>query len=653
MVVALTAALTSSWDHWRVGLMLALTAFAVISSLTAADTASSRLQVDGSLAGVILAVVLLGGGPAALISSVGMVAVSIRNQTKPHIVLNNVATFACYPLVAGLFFSATTHLVSVGPNRPAYYLLVFPTVIVALAVNFLGIFGYHAYLERSSVLQKIRAVILPLLSAELFSAVLTVAAVYFVVRTGIVGIAVLLVILVIFQYLIGELLKSQQRAEALHLKATTDELTGLANRQEFGITIENAIASARPVNAAFAVILIDLDHFKEINDTLGHHYGDVLLKDLGPRLAACVGPDGVVARLGGDEFAVLSATRTDDPQQLGDIATKLIACVQQPLVVDQMTLEVGASIGIARYPLDGDDASALLRRADIAMYKAKEDHSSYKLYEAEMDRYSVRRLTVLSDFRRALKSEEFVVHYQPIIDFDRSDVSGAEALVRWEHPEMGLVPPSDFIPIAEQSGLIGSLTRYVLERSIAQCAEWRREGTELAVSVNLSMRDLLDRDLPVEIDRMLTTHGLPAEALKVEITESMIMSDPDRSRAIVMKLREAGLRISVDDFGTGYSSLANLKRLPINELKIDRSFVSPMLQDESDLIIVRSTINLGHDLGLKVVAEGVEDERTLKQLELLTCDLAQGYHISRPLPAAAFTEWLNPVSEPERRAVRA
>jgi EAL domain-containing protein (putative c-di-GMP-specific phosphodiesterase class I) len=216
---------------------------------------------------------------------------------------------------------------------------------------------------------------------------------------------------------------------------------------------------------------------------------------------------------------------------------------------------------------------------------------------------------------------------------------------------MGLVPPSDFIPIAEQSGLIGSLTRYVLEHSIAQIAEWKRAGTELEVSVNLSMRDLLDRDLPSEIERMLGACGLPAEALKVEITESMIMSDPDRSRAIVMKLREAGLRISVDDFGTGYSSLANLKRLPINELKIDRSFVSPMLEDESDLIIVRSTINLGHDLGLKVVAEGVEDERTLKQLELLGCDLAQGYHLSRPLPAEAFADWLSPVSEPQRRAV--
>jgi diguanylate cyclase (GGDEF)-like protein len=653
VVVVSTVALTPNWNHWRIGLILALAAFAIVSSLTATNTASGKVQVDGGLAGDMLAVVLLGGGPAALIASISIAVKSLRQRKKPHVLLNNVTVYACYPLAAGLFFHMATHLVHAGPNRPIYYFLVFPTFVVALAGNFLGIVGYYGYLERSSLRQKIRDVLLPVLSAELFSAVLAVAAVYFVVKTGTLGIVVLLAVLVIFHYLVGELLKSQHRAKELHSKATTDELTGLANRQQFSTTIEAEIASAQYEGRSFAVMLIDLDHFKEINDTLGHHYGDVLLKDLGPRLAACVGTDGLVARLGGDEFAVLPGTRTDDPETLQEIASRLIECVQQPLVVDQMTLEVGASIGISRFPLDGNDASSLLRRADIAMYKAKEDHSNYKLYEAEMDRYSVRRLTVLSDFRRALKSEEFVVHYQPIVHLRGREVHGAEALVRWEHPDMGLVPPADFIPIAEQSGLIGSLTRYVLERSIAQTAQWRRAGTELAVSVNLSMRDLLDRDLPGEIECMLDTYGLPAEALKVEITESMIMSDPERAREIVLKLRESGLRISVDDFGTGYSSLANLKSLPITELKIDRSFVFTMLEDESDLIIVRSTINLGHDLGLKVVAEGVEDERTMNQLELLGCDLAQGYHLSRPLPAAAFAEWLAPISQPERRAVRA
>jgi diguanylate cyclase (GGDEF)-like protein len=477
--------------------------------------------------------------------------------------------------------------------------------------------------------------------------------VYLVVSTGTVGIALLLVMLAIFQYLVGELLTSQQRAEELQRKATTDELTGLANRERFSAAVGEEIASARAANAAFAVMLIDLDRFKEINDTLGHHYGDVLLRDLGPRLAASVGPAGMVARLGGDEFAVLPGPRTAGPDALSEIATGLLACVQEPVVVDELTLEVGASIGISRFPLDGDDVHALLRRADVAMYAAKEEHSSHKLYAAKLDRYSVRRLSVLSDFRRALASDEFVVHYQPIVDLHGLQVRGAEALVRWQHPELGLLLPADFIPIAEQSGLIGPLTQHVLERAVAECTSWRAGGHELAVAVNLSVRDLLDRDLPVLVARVLSAHGLPPEALHLEITESMIMSDPDRALATVGRLRQLGVCISVDDFGTGYSSLSNLKRLPINELKIDRSFVSSLSHDESDLVIVRFTINLGHDLGLKVVAEGVEDELTLKRLAMLDCDLAQGHHLSEALPAAELAAWLVQAAGPAARVMSA
>jgi diguanylate cyclase (GGDEF)-like protein len=496
-------------------------------------------------------------------------------------------------------------------------------------------------------------VLAPVLSAELFSAVLTAIALYFMVKTGAIGVVVLLVTLAIFQYLVGELLTSQRRAQELHRNATTDELTGLANRQQLRTEVEERIAASRENATPFALLLIDLDRFKEINDTLGHHYGDVLLRDLGPRLAACVGEGGIVARLGGDEFAVLPSQPTIDPYVLGGIATELIACVSRPLVVDDMTLEVGASIGISRFPTDGDDVHSLLRRADVAMYAAKEEHSSYQLYAAELDHHSLRRLTVLTDFRRALESDEFVVHYQPIVELVGSRPHGAEGLVRWEHPELGLLAPAQFIPIAEQSGLIGPLTRYVLDRSIAQCAQWHREGRRLTVAVNLSVRDLLDRELPRYIERILDQHHLAADALRLEVTESMLMSDPDRALATVVRLRELGIRVAVDDFGTGYSSLANLKRLPINELKIDRSFISPLLNHESDLIIVRSTINLGHDLGLEVIAEGVEDELTLKRLELLGCDLAQGYHVSRPLDAEAFADWIatapsGPVGEPER-----
>jgi EAL domain-containing protein (putative c-di-GMP-specific phosphodiesterase class I) len=248
---------------------------------------------------------------------------------------------------------------------------------------------------------------------------------------------------------------------------------------------------------------------------------------------------------------------------------------------------------------------------------------------------------VLSDFRRALTQDELVVYFQPIVDVVGTRVRGAEALVRWEHPTRGLLPPGAFVEAVEQTGLIAPMTRLVMERAVEQCAQWRRDGRDLSVAVNLSVRNLLDRDLPNQVDRILSTYGLPPEALQLEITESMVMSDPERVLATVARLNELGVRLSVDDFGTGYSSLANLRQMPIDELKIDRSFVSPMLQGESDLIIVRSTINLGHDLGLRVIAEGVEDEQTLSRLARLGCDLAQGYHVSRPLPAAGFTKWLD------------
>jgi diguanylate cyclase (GGDEF)-like protein len=383
-------------------------------------------------------------------------------------------------------------------------------------------------------------------------------------------------------------------------------------------------------------MLIDLDRFKEINDTLGHHYGDVLLRDLGPRLVKAAGTDGLVARLGGDEFAVLPDVDSDDPDALQEAATKLLECVREPIAVDELTLGIGASIGISRFPLDGEDVHDMLRRADVAMYSAKENHSSYKVYETALDRYSLRRFTVLNDFRKALETEQFVIHYQPVVAISGEEVRGAEALVRWEHPELGMVPPNDFIPIAEQSGLIGPLTHYVLERAVAECKRWRSQGRPLSVSVNLSVRDLLDLDLPGHVASILTAHDLAPEALHLEITESMIMSDPDRALDTVTRLRDLGVCISVDDFGTGYSSLANLKRLPISELKIDRSFISSLPHDESDLIIVGSTINLGHDLRLNVVAEGVEDEITLKRLEKLGCDLAQGYYFGRPLPSQEF-----------------
>ncbi|HET6866934.1 MAG TPA: EAL domain-containing protein, partial [Solirubrobacteraceae bacterium] len=587
-----------------------------------------------------MTVALLGPGPAALLGTITTIVSWMRTRAPMRFAVVNLATFAWFPISAGLFFYAAVQVFDFGPHSVAYYLVVFLTFVVALAVNFFGIFAYRCYLERSGLVSAARDVLMPLLSAQLFSALLTMAATYVAIAAGTGGIVLTMLALLIFQYLIGELLKSKARGEQLHRVATTDELTGLANRERFRARLDQRIAAAKDTDEVFAVMLLDLDRFKEVNDTLGHHYGDELLRDLGPRLAEAVGPEGLVARLGGDEFAVLPAEATGDTDELEAIARGLMRCVQQPVAVDEMTLEVGVSIGVARFPRDGGDPHSLLRSADVAMYAAKEAHSGCKIYAAALDRHSVRRLSVLSEFRRALDSDEIVVFYQPLVEMDGMTPSGAEGLVRWQHPELGLLPPSDFIPIIEQTGLIGPLTRHVLEQAVARCAGWRQAGKNMTVSVNLSVRNLLDPDLPSLIGDLLTLYGLDPEALHLEITESMLMSDPDRSLVTLTRLNQLGVGLSVDDYGTGYSSLANLRRLPIDELKIDRSFVSPMLRDESDLIIVRSTINLGHDLGLKVVAEGVEDEATLHRLAGLGCDFAQGYHFSKPLAPDAFNEWI-------------
>ncbi len=637
---AVVVALTTGITRWTPLPLVLIAVYAIASDFTSVDTGVTKLKISGSFLGIMLAATLFGGGAGALIGVVTICFGWLRWREPHHYFLDNLATYVWFPLASGLFFHVGVTLTHTDPDVVGYYLWVLAAFSAALGLNFLGIIGYRCYLERSSLIGKARELLMPVLSAELFSAVLTMAAVFVAVHLGTTGIALFGVVLGIFQYLVGELLKSKRRGEELHRVATTDELTGLPNRERFRAQLKERIAAAQATEGTFAVMLIDLDRFKEINDTLGHHFGDEMLRDLGPRLGEAIGHDGLVARLGGDEFAVLPGESTDDPDELEAIAGRLTACVQEPVLVDEMTLEVGVSIGISRFPRDGDDAHSLLRSADVAMYAAKEAHVNCKLYATALDRHSVRRLSVLGDFRRALDTDELVVFYQPIMHMDGSRVHGAEGLVRWQHPELGLLPPSDFIPIVEQTGLVGPLTRHVLERSVAQCAAWRRAGQELTVSVNLSVRNLLDPDLPSLIGDLLSIYNLTPEALELEITESMLMSDPDRSLITLTRLNQLGVGLSVDDFGTGYSSLANLRRLPIDELKIDRSFVSPMLSDESDLIIVRSTINLGHDLGLKVVAEGVEDEETLNRLANLGCDLAQGYHFSKPLPAEPFNDWI-------------
>ncbi|HEX3832555.1 MAG TPA: EAL domain-containing protein, partial [Solirubrobacteraceae bacterium] len=595
--------LTVGEDSWSLPALALLAALALAGEFMVVDT-SGRLEISASFLALVLAAVILGPGPAALIGALAITVAWRRFRWSPDVYLTNLTNFTWSPLLGGLFFHATSRLVD--PSSASHYLLVFITYLVSMAQNFLIAAGYDCYQDRSSMIAKVRQMLLPVLSAELVTALLTLAGAFGFDRLGIAGLALFGLVLGSFLYLMRELMTSKRRSEQLQRVATTDELTGLANRERFREVVEARIAAAGPGDA-FTVMLVDLDRFKEVNDTLGHHYGDVLLRDLGPRLASAIGDGGLVARLGGDEFAILPASRSSAPAAVEATVSQLCATINQPFTVDELSLEVGASIGVARFPDDGLDSHALLRCADIAMYAAKEAQTDHKVYAAEQNQHSVRRLNVLSDIRHALTGDEIVVHYQPIVDLDDRTVKGAEGLVRWQHPEHGLIPPAAFVQTVEQTGLIGPLTRHVLERSIAECAAWRRDGRALSVAVNLSVRNLLDRDLPREIERMLDSFGVPADALQLEITESMIMTDPERALATVSRLSDLGVRLSVDDFGTGYSSLANLRRLPIDELKIDRSFVSPMLQDESDLIIVRSTINLGHDLGLRIIAEGVED----------------------------------------------
>ncbi len=647
VLIAVLAAPAAHWDFVQLGVIITLT---VISDLTSVNSGSSLINVSGSFLGLCLASVLLGATPAAAIGVLAILVGWLRRREPGHVVLLNLATYATFPLVGGLFFHAMLGLTKVGPRAVPFYLLVFATFVLAMLINFLAVAGYAAYIARDSLVQRVRQAFVPILASELFSVLLTMGTVYVASRLGTFSLVMLALVLILFQYLTGELLTSKQRSERLQRIVTTDELTGLANRERFRQVVEERIASASQRQGFFTLLLLDLDRFKEINDTLGHHYGDVLLRDLGPRLVAAIGSEGLVARLGGDEFGILPALGTHRPEAIEREVGRLIRCIAEPFAVDELELEVGASIGVARYPQDGEDSHALLRCADIAMYAAKEAQSDYKLYAAEQNQHSVRRLSVLSDMRHALASDEIVVHFQPIVDLNDLSVTGAEGLVRWQHPEHGLIPPGAFVQTVEQTGLIGPLTRHVLERSIAECAHWRASGRGLSVAVNLSVRNLLDRDLPREIERLLDTYGLPASALQLEITESMIMSDPDRAVATVARLSALGVRMSVDDFGTGYSSLANLRQLPIDELKIDRSFVSPMLRNESDLIIVRSTINLGHDLGLRIIAEGVEDGATLQRLALLGCDLAQGYHMSRPMPSDDFARWLRDATPEKMRA---
>ena len=435
---------------------------------------------------------------------------------------------------------------------------------------------------------------------------------------------------------LNHLLEMNQRNE---YQATHDILTELPNRTAFRSELEKAIRTSVSEGRVTAVMMIDLDHFKDINNTLGPQYGDMVLKQVGPRLSDVLGDGPFTARLGGDEFGVLLPDSEDDVF-VHNIATKILKTLERPFSVGEFSLHVEGRIGIALCPEHGQGVETLMRRADLALNMARGRGQGFQVYSPKQDQQGPNRLALLGDLRRALKENELIVHYQPKAEIKSGTVTSAEALVRWRHPERGMVPPNQFIPLAEHTTLITGVTFHVLDAVLAQSRRWTREHRSLTVSVNLSARNLLDPKLPDEIDALLKKWGVPVDHLELEITESTVLGEPDRALEILNRLRGMGLNLSLDDFGTGYSSLAYLQRLPVHELKIDRSFVKNMTTDESDAKIVKSTIDLGRNLGLQVVAEGVESEEIWNHLAELDCDYIQGYYLSRPLPAEELSVWL-------------
>lgn len=429
----------------------------------------------------------------------------------------------------------------------------------------------------------------------------------------------------------------QQNSALLHL-ALYDDLTDLPNRRSLNDHLQHL-----DENTHYALLIIDLNNLRDINDTLGHSSGDELIKVAAERILLAIDKTrshcDIVARLGGDAFAVLC--EVTNARQGEEIAREILYQISLPIHIDNMDIVTHASIGCAHYPQDADSAESLLKRAEVSMFHAKQVSINFQSYNNEIDPFSKQRLELMSSLREAIEEGQLLTYFQPKINLSNMHTTGVEVLVRWQHPEKGIIPPDQFIPLAETCDLIDKLTHYVLNEALRQCHYWNKEGKYISVAVNLSARNLLDANLVSQVEGLLQKWQVPAKQLKLEVTESVIMSDPEVALHTLNQLHKIGTPLSVDDYGTGYSSLSYIKLLPISEIKIDRTFVSDMLTNQEDEVIVNSTIELAHKLGLCVVAEGVEDQATLQRLSELQCNQAQGFHMSRPLPVDELNEWLH------------
>jgi diguanylate cyclase (GGDEF)-like protein/PAS domain S-box-containing protein len=453
---------------------------------------------------------------------------------------------------------------------------------------------------------------------------------------------------------VAQFMERKQAEGELRHQALHDALTGLPNRALFNDRLNQALAMVSRSGVSLAVLLMDLDSFKEVNDTLGHHSGDALLEDLGRRLETCVRAGDTVARLGGDEFGFLLLDVA--APGAAEVVDRIRLALAEPFRLHGLTLQAEASIGIALFPDHGESADELLRRADVAMYVAKRSGAAFSFYDSADDEHTPIRLAMLGELRRALDERELVLHYQPEVMLGSGALRRVEALLRWDHPTRGLLLPGEFLTAAEKTGLMDALTRYVVDEALRQRREWSLAGHELDVAVNVSMRNLLDNGLPDDVADLLERKGAPASCLEFEITEHTVVAERFRARAVLERLGELGLRVAIDDFGTSYASLAYLRRLPLHTIKIDRSFVASMTQDPHDVLIVRSTVDLARSLGLDVVAQGVESEEIYDALAALGCDAVQGNYVCAPLTGEALARWLDrraPAAEPRRKAAAA
>lgn len=442
----------------------------------------------------------------------------------------------------------------------------------------------------------------------------------------------------------------KQQRKAIKQLALHDALTDLPNRSFFHRSLQQAIADARCNHQILSVLLLDINNFKEINNTLGHMTGDVILREIASRLSHVANQDDchTLARMGGDEFLIFS-TNTDADKTL-QLANKLNQAILEPFTVESRKFELTVNIGYSFYPTHGKSADELIKSADVAMYAAKESPRSIIEYTTRLDAGKLKRLELSSHLRQAAEENEFILYYQPQMQFNNGNITGAEALVRWIHPQYGMIPPDEFIELAEQTGYIYIITDWVIREGLKQLGQWHRAGLDLNLSINISATDIQNPELISLLETEIMHNKIDPSMLKLEITENSLMLYNEQTMAVLSSIAGLGIQISIDDYGTGYSSLQYLKKMPVSQIKIDRSFIMHMLKNDNDAIIVRSTINMAHNLGLEIVAEGIEDQDTHDILEILLCDYAQGYHLARPMNNSVFLEWLKQYNTSKKKS---